>query len=97
MVISSALCVGDWSASFPSHFTPAPATRWIGVWVDPRCKFAYINSLYNVKKHKLAENKITQGMYTGKHYILLNVINHVDSVSWFCGVQTNEEQQETLQ
>jgi hypothetical protein len=29
----------EWSASWPGHFTPrerAPATHWIGGWVDPR-------------------------------------------------------------
>jgi hypothetical protein len=36
---TSALAVGEWSASRPGHFTPeewATGTRWIGSWMDPR-------------------------------------------------------------
>jgi hypothetical protein len=37
--LTSALVVGEWSASRPGRFTPgerAPGTYWIGGWVDPR-------------------------------------------------------------
>jgi hypothetical protein len=37
--LTSALAGGEWSASYPGHFTPgerAPGTHWIGCWVDPR-------------------------------------------------------------
>jgi len=37
--LNSALDGGKWSASCPSHFTPAertPGTLWIGGWVGPR-------------------------------------------------------------
>jgi hypothetical protein len=37
--LASALVGGEWSTSCPSRFTPgekAPATHWIGGWVDPR-------------------------------------------------------------
>jgi hypothetical protein len=38
-VLSSAVAVGEWSASRPGLFTTgerAPGTHWIGGWVDPR-------------------------------------------------------------
>jgi hypothetical protein len=38
-ILTSALDGGEWSASCPACFTPrerAPATHWIGSWVDPR-------------------------------------------------------------
>jgi hypothetical protein len=37
--LTSALVVGEWSASRPGYFTPgerAPDAQWIGGWVDPR-------------------------------------------------------------
>jgi hypothetical protein len=37
--LTLALVGGEWSASHPRRFTPgerAPATYWIGGWVDPR-------------------------------------------------------------
>jgi hypothetical protein len=37
--LTSALVGGEWSASRPGRFTTrerAPATHWIGGWVDPR-------------------------------------------------------------
>jgi hypothetical protein len=37
--LTSALVVGEWSASRPCRFTPgeiASGTHWIGGWVDPR-------------------------------------------------------------
>jgi hypothetical protein len=36
--LTSALDVGEWSASRPGRFTPrerAPGTHWIGGWVGP--------------------------------------------------------------
>jgi hypothetical protein len=36
---TSALVVGEWSASLPGRFTPGkivPITYWIQSWVDPR-------------------------------------------------------------
>jgi hypothetical protein len=37
--LTSALDVGEWSASRPGRFTPrerASGTHWTGGWVDPR-------------------------------------------------------------
>jgi hypothetical protein len=37
--LTLALAGGEWSAPRPGHFTPgerAPATHWVGGWVDPR-------------------------------------------------------------
>jgi hypothetical protein len=37
--LTSALAGGEWSASYPSRFTPrgrAPGTYWIGGWVGSR-------------------------------------------------------------
>jgi hypothetical protein len=48
--LTSALAGGDWSASRPGRFTPgerpAPRTRWIGGWLNPR------SGLDDVKKRK---------------------------------------------
>jgi hypothetical protein len=47
--LTSALAVGEWSASRPGRFTlgeRAPGTHWIGGWVDPRA------GLDNVKNRK---------------------------------------------
>jgi hypothetical protein len=35
--LTSALDGGEWSASYPGHFTPrerAPGTHWLGGWAD---------------------------------------------------------------
>jgi hypothetical protein len=47
--LTSALVVGEWSASHLGHFTPGEkgsGTNWIGGWVDPRA------GLDNVEKRK---------------------------------------------
>jgi hypothetical protein len=39
VLLTSALVLGEWSASCPGRFTPgerAPGTHWIGGWVGPR-------------------------------------------------------------
>jgi hypothetical protein len=42
---------GEWSTSYPSHFTPrerAPGTPWIGGWVDPK---ASLDAMMKRKVH----------------------------------------------
>jgi hypothetical protein len=42
--LNSALVGGEWSASYPGHFTPeesSPGIRWIGGWVGPGTSLDY--------------------------------------------------------
>jgi hypothetical protein len=54
---TSALAVGEWSASRPCRFTPgerALGTQWVGDWVDP------IGGLDDVEKKKFYNPTETQ-------------------------------------
>jgi hypothetical protein len=65
--LALALVGGDWSASYPCHYTlreTAPSTHWIGGWVGPRA------GLDNVEKRILESNSDPSVVQpTVSHYI----------------------------